>query len=223
MASTATNNETILAEEQSVLNKGEKEAEGTLLLTNQRLLFVAGQQEQMHTKLVFSDVRDVEQIPAHPLNLDIPLPSLISITGHKGSIGLPNLKVKWTTRSGEIKNTEFIQRIISNKRKRNLNDWAQVIDKLRSGTLQIHSIPPTPDVDTLEGKILNVLGDMQEKEQFEIENEIEKSFRIDVDPDQIEESCERLVSQGMADKVGDENVGVFYRKRSPLGEDDLSS
>ena len=58
---------------------------------------------------------------------------------------------------------------------------------------------------------------------FEIEEEIENTFNIDTDPDPVEAACDKLVSEGSVDVIPDNSGDKFYRKRSPLGEDDLSS
>ena len=80
-----------------------------------------------------------------------------------------------------------------------------------------------PSIETLEGKILRVLGDMQDKGTFEIEEEVESEFKLDLDVDDVQKACEKLVLLGLVDKTPDASGDAFYRKRSPLGEDDLSS
>jgi len=228
----STQDEIILAQEQSVLRKDSsgKKVDGTLILTDRRLLFVGANKEENLTgeignrsaTLRFADVEDLNEIPTQPYNLSIPLGSVISVSGSQGIFHTPELKVTWKENSA-TKNAEFTEDIIGG-RKKDLKDWAKLIQSLNSGKITIQrprNLPP--GIDTLEGKILHVLGDMQEKGTFEIEEEVEKEFKLDLDIDQIEQSCEKLALLGLVDKDPDASGDVFYRKRSPLGEDDLSS
>ncbi len=64
---------------------------------------------------------------------------------------------------------------------------------------------------------------MQEKGVFEIEEETETQFKLDLDPDNVEAACEKLASMGFLDKTPDNSGEVFYRKISPLGDDDPST
>jgi hypothetical protein len=125
-------NEVILAEEQSVVSKTERstEVQGTLALTNSRLVFAVAQEEEdvaeygarlgSHPTLRFSDINDLNSVAPNPVNLSIPLSSIISVTGHKGEIGLPNLKVRWRDDLWGTKNAEFSQQVISRERKKTL-------------------------------------------------------------------------------------------------------
>jgi hypothetical protein len=228
-------NEIMLAQEQSVVNKPThlgilSEVEGTLILTNKRLIFVTTSEQSQNVGvnlgvgggiLTFSDIDEINSIPSSPANTFIPIQSIISVSGHKGIMGPPVLRVKWQDESGE-KSTEFKETLIG-KRRKNLNDWAAVISGIKSGTQKIIDLPPAPSRDTLEGKILSVLGDMQEKGLLEIEEQTEEQFKLDLEPDDVEAACEKLVSLGLVDKIPDPSGDEFYKKRSPLGEDDLSS
>lgn len=220
--------EVILAQEQGVMARSsfERQVEGTLILTNQRLLFVGASQEEEIPggfgvdSLRFADVNSLDSLPNSQYNISIPLGDLSS---EKAShLGHPSLKVRWNDR-GEQQHEEFEQKLIGG-RKKNLNDWARVIEKIKSGALtpEIQKTPP-PGTDTLKGKILYTLGDMQEKGSLEIEEQVETSFKIDLDPDQVEDACKKLVEDGLVDVVPDSSGDDFYRKHSPLGEDDLSS
>ena len=96
---------------------------------------------------------------------------------------------------------------------------------LKAGEIRLQ-LPsaPTPGVDSLEGKALYILNDMQEKGMFEIEEEVEDTFKVeDIDPDELVAACKKLASQGFLDVIKDPSGDDFYKKRSPLGEDDLSS
>ena len=129
----------------------------------------------------------------------------------------PNLKIKYKACFSE-RDAEFIQTIIGG-RKKNLNDWAGVIADLKNGKIKIEIPSSLPGKDTLEGRIVNSLVDLQEKGVFEIEKEIETRYKIDLDPDRVEEACNNLVSKGILEKKSED----FYRLTSPLGDDDLSS
>ncbi len=223
----STDQEIILAQEQSVIAKSgfEKQVEGTLVLTNQRLIFVgATEEEDVRTMLGkdtlrFSDVDNLNSIPKSQYNLSI---SLAKMDSEKGShFGHPSLRVKWNDDSGE-RHEEFVEQLTG--RKRNLNDWADVIDKIKSGKLK-PDIPksPAPGKSTLEGQIMYILGDMQEKGSFQIEEQVEEMFKLDLDSDQVEAACKELVKMRFVDVLPDRSGDNFYRKHSPLGEDDLSS
>jgi hypothetical protein len=216
--------ELILAQEQSVLNKSGmgKEIQGTLVLTNSRLLFVATTEEDsssfgLSTIRYSTDVEDLNLIGQSPSNISIPLDAILMTKGSKGIMTNPNLKIKYRVGPSE-NNVEFVQTIIGG-RKKNLNDWAGVIANLKDGKIKIKIPSSLPSNDTLEGRIINSLADLQEKGIFEIEKEIETKYKVDLDPDGVEEACNNLVSKGILEKKSED----FYRLTSPLGDDDLSS
>ena len=217
------NRESILAQEQSVLHKIRtgSETQGSLVLTNSRLIFVAAVDEQRFSdgldSLRYADIEHLDSIGRNPANLSIPLDSITSAKGSSGFITNPNLKV-WHNVGSEEKEVEFIQ-TITGGRKKNLNDWATVIEKLKQGKISIKVPSWLPEKNSLEGRIFETLSDLQEKGIFEIESEIEKKYEIDLDPDQVEEACNNLVSKGILEKESED----FYRLPSPLGADDLSS
>ncbi len=225
--------EILLAQEQSVeCKKGfERETQGTLLLTNKRLVFVAvrpGNTEQdfylanLHfagAHLRFADVEDLRSIPKDRLNISIPLEKIEFEKGHGAIFSHASLKVKWVDEKRSEKTAEFYADLSGRGRKRGLNDWAKVIEDLKSGNKKVKAPLNLPSPDTLEGKIVYILSDLQEKGLFEIESEAESKFKVDLDPDEVERACGNLVSQGLLHK----KEGSFYRLASPLGEDDLSS
>ena len=49
------------------------------------------------------------------------------------------------------------------------------------------------------------------------------SFKVDLDPDEVQAVCDKLATQGVIKRYPDSSGDVFYRRASPLGEDDLSS
>jgi len=235
--------EVILAQEQAVdRGSGAKEPEGgfgaglmegTLVLTNKRLVFVTtGEAEEDLSepnafnpfgklKLFYSDAEDLKSIPADPDNLIVPLALVTSIKGHKGNGVKPKLEVKWLEGKRE-RTTEFSQRL-SGKRRKNLDDWARTIERLRKGKQPLVSLPKAPGLDTLEGQVLRVLSDSQEKGILTIGHLVEDAFKIELDPDQVKVASEKLTSAGLVRRRRDPSGENFYHKRSPLGDDDLSA
>jgi hypothetical protein len=174
--------------------------------------------------LFYSEIEDLSKIPPNPKNLFLILSSITAVSGERGGpLGRPTLKVSWKDEErGTIKSTEFQEILTGEDREKNLNDWAPVIEQLKAGTLKIQRFPPAPPTSNVEGKIAYMMGDMQEKGLNEIEQEVEEAFKIELEPDDVEASCEKLVSMGFLDKVNGD-AGPFYRKHSPIGIDGLSS
>jgi len=205
------------------------ELEGTLVLTNRRLIFACTNERQddlrapsapgvMH--IVYSDVEDLSSIPANDDNLFIELPSITSVAGHAGHVERPSLEVKWQE-GGKERGRVFIERLSGRGRQRNLNDWAAVIERLKAGNQSLLQLPAVPGPDTLEGKIVRVLADMQRKGMFEIEEGVEERFGGKVDPDAVQAACEGLATSGLVEKMADRSGNLYFQKRSPLGEDAL--
>jgi hypothetical protein len=240
--------EIILAEEEAVINHGVgivqeaesdmdvgKQTEGNLVLTNLRLIYAHGAQKEVDIpmgiidpfasqgkkRLIISDVEELDDIPADPYNIMIRITTITSVKGHHTPGFAPKLVLKWNE-AGVDKATEFIEQETGRSRRRNLNDWAPIIERLRTGKQKITILPPAPDRGTLEGRILLVLDDMQEKGMLTIEREVEEKFNTDLEPDQIKEACERLVVQGLIRKTDSSPEDPFYIKVSPLGEDDVN-
>jgi len=230
MESTA--DETMLAQEQGVRMRksGEREElkgglggelEGTLVLTNLRLIFVSTNESQDNVKLmrlVFSDVKDLGSIPKTGGNLFIPLSSITSVKGHFGRLERPSLEVKWQdVEQGRV----FVERLSGRGRRRNLNDWASVIERLKAGSQKFIQLPKVPLADTLDGKIMLILADMQRKGVFEIEQEVKDQFKTRLDPDDVQGACKRLAQSGLLEEIADPSGDAYYRKRSPLGDEAL--
>ena len=234
--------EMMLAQEQGVrLRKsGEKkeleggfgdELEGTLILTNRRLIFACSNEKEDILKpgrllrspimrLVYSDIEDLNSIPATGGNLSIQLSSLSSVKGHPGPIESPSLVLIWRE-YGKEDGRVFIERLKGRSRRRNLNDWTQVILRLKDRTQKLTPLPKPPSVDKLDGKVMVTLGDMQKKGLVEIEDETENQFKIKLDPDDVQAPCDRLAGSGLLERIAVPSGDVYYRKRSPLGEDTL--
>jgi len=232
----------MLAQEQAVIRRGVGlrkgveaafgaggETEGTLVLTDRRLVYVHGNEKEEDLRvgawsakrLFFSEVEDLVSMRLDSESIEIPLPNIVKVTGHGGEAISPKLVVNWT--DGAPKSTEFVQQITGGSRRKNLNDWAKVIEKLKANQLKIKSLPQAPGPDTLEGRVFAVLGDMQEKGPLAIEEEVEEHYKVDLDPDDVEEACDRLAAAGLVRKTAPPGEDPYYRKDSPLGDDDLSA
>jgi hypothetical protein len=202
--------------------------EGTLVLTNERLIFVCTDERGEDLPvgyfgdhmLLYSEVEDLDNIPNQAPNVFIQL-STVSAKGHKGELGRPSLEVSWKDqdRSHDLVFTETL----TGRRKKNLNDWASVIDKIKNGTQKLISLPNLQSTDSLEGKVMHVMVDMQEKGLLEIEEAVEGEFKIELDPDEVQVACDHLSSQRLLIRSPDSSGDIYYRRVSPLGEDDLSS
>ena len=232
--------EVMLAQEQGVIMResGEKkelegglggELEGTIILTNRRLIFVCTNEREedlrpvavpLVMRFVYSDVGDLKSIPKTSGNLFIELSSIESVKGHTGHIERPSLEVKWREGAHE-KGRVFIERLSGRSRRRNINDWAAVIERLKAGDQKLIQLPKAPGRDTLDGKIMVILADMQKKGVFEIEQEVREQFKAKLDPDDVQRACDTLAVNGLLEKMPDPSGGMYYRKRSPLGEDTL--
>lgn len=232
--------EVILAQEQGAMMRaagarkeleaefGAGEREGTLVLTNRRLVFACTDEKEedlpvaaWKVRFVYSVVEEISQIPNSPPNTFIPLESIASAKGHGGRLTRPSLEVEWEDAAGQHSHV-FVE-MLTGRRKRNLNDWAQVIENLKSGKQRLLALPQPPSIDTIEGKVMRALADMQEKGVFAIEEAIKSEFKLKMDPDEVQAVCDRLSSQGLVSRYPDPSGDVFYRKLSPLGEDNPSS
>ena len=237
--------EVVLAQDQGIRSRGSgvrkgveaefgiHQVEGTLVLTNKRLIFVCtGEREDDlmsesgldptgKVRLVFTDVEDVDQVPTGSPNIFIPFEAIRSVKGRGGGFERPTLEVRWDE-SGTERSTTFSEGMMG-RRGRKLEDWAPVIENLKAGRQKLIPIPEAPSKDTLQGKIVQVLSDMQEKGILEIEEAVETQFSLDLEPDEIQSACDTLSDQGLLKKYPDPGGDVFYRKASALGEDDLSS
>jgi hypothetical protein len=198
--------------------------EGTLILTNRRLIFVCTNDRGEDLPvgyfgdhlLVYSEVEDLDSIPPRSPNVFIPLQGA-SVRGHKEGIGRPNLEVTW--KDGDRNHTLVFTETMIGRRAKNLNDWAQVIAEIKEGTQKFANLPAVPATDTLEGKIMHVLADMQEKGILDIEEDVEGEYGLDLDPDEVQNACDRLASQGLLIRLPDSSGDTFYRRASQLGED----
>jgi hypothetical protein len=89
-----------------------------------------------------------------------------------------------------------------------------------------------PSTDSVEGKVLYLLGDLQTKSVLQLSKEAEKKFGSKIDFETVQRACDelewkiKLISGTYAGfwNDGDMERPPFYRKKPPLGDDfDLSS
>jgi hypothetical protein len=213
-----------------------KESEGTLILTNNRLIYARGDTNEKLSgtgsfvgdilgsgskSIVFLDADDLDDIKSDPANLWIELKSIVSVTGHKRMAQAPKLEVRWN--AGSERKTEFIQQITGSSRKKNLNDWAPVIERLKEGKQVFKPLPSAPDTATLEGRIYHLLSDYEERGPLTIEDEVEKRYKVELEPEDVEAACQKLVEQGLVEKTSVSGEAPFYEKVSPLGDDTLDA
>lgn len=198
--------------------------EGTLVLTNQRLIFVCTNDvgEDLPVGffgdhlLLYSQVEDLGSIPKQAPNVFIPL-AAASVKGHKGDFGRPSLEVTWKDQSGP--HGMVFTETLTGRRKRNLDEWAPVIDRIKEGTQVFTALPAAPPTESLEGRVLHTMADMQEKGVLEIEEDVEGEYGVDLDPDQVQAACDLLSSKHLLRRSPASGGDVFYRRISPLGDD----
>ena len=240
--------EVILAQEQGVINRGvgllsgiegafeEKETEGTLVLTNKRIIYARGDTSEKididvtgirgglspgWKSIVYLDVDDLSDIKSDPANLSIEFERLSAVKGIKRMAQSPKLEIEWN--DGQKKRTEFIQEVTGKSRRKNLNDWAVVIERLRQGKQKIVDLPLPPEADTLEGRILRLLSDYEERGPLTIELELEKRYNAELELDEVQAACDKLVSTGLVSKTVPPGEEAYYAKVSPLGRDNLEA
>lgn len=235
--------EVMLAEEQAVIHRGAGlkneveaafgigETEGTLILTNRRLIYAHKAAEEevdlpvgifTYKSVFIDDIEGLDAISNDAEGLEIPLSRIVRVEGHGGKDAIsPKLEVEYTLQSGETHWTVFVEQITGASRRKNLNDWPEVIMKLMAGQVRLIGLPDAPSETTLEGRIYRALGDMQEKGALTIEEEVEKRYNVDLDPDDVVITCDKLVGMGLIRKADTDEDDPFYQRISPLGQDDV--
>ena len=206
---------------------GVGEVEGTLVLTDQRLIFVCTDEKMVtlpvglfQATLIFSEVEEVGQIPQKPPNIFVTISSITSVKAHGGRLERPGFELEWED-GGTGRPFLVVQG--EERRGKGLKDWVPIIENLRAGRQKLVTIPQAPPIDTLEGRVVRVLSDMQEKGVLEVEEEVEDQFKVDLDPDEVQAACDSMASKGIIRRYPDSSGDIYYRRASPLGEDDLSS
>src|SRR5271157_764978 len=108
--------EVMLAQEQAVIRRGPGirkgveaafgfggETEGTLVLTDRRLVFVHGNEKEESLRiggfsakrLYFSDVGSLASMPLDSASVEIPISKIAKVAGHHGEAIAPKLEVNW--------------------------------------------------------------------------------------------------------------------------------
>src|SRR5271169_3651764 len=111
----------MLAQEQAVIRRGPGirkgveaafglggETEGTLVLTDRRLVYVHGNEKEddlrvgawSEKRLYFSDVDTLDSMPLDSASVEIPLSRIAKVKGHSGEAVAPKLEVRWTDQGG---------------------------------------------------------------------------------------------------------------------------
>lgn len=201
--------------------------EGTLVLTNKRLIFACANERDENLPgesglnpfgkidLVYAEVEDLDSISSGAPNVFVQLSTVSRATGHKGDLGRPSLQVDWDDASG--KHARVFTETLTGRKARALSDWALIIENLKAGKQKLVSVPPVPSTDTLEGKIIHILSDMQEKGLFSIEEAVETEYKLELDPDDVQAACDRLAAEGLLVRNSELTGDAFYRRVSPLG------
>ncbi len=182
--------------------------EGTLFLTNRRLVFVAGQEKP--------EDEDIQKMLDRPDALSIPLDQVVTAAGNRGILR-QSLNVVWhnPADSPSTTKTEFLQK----NRPRNLaeaqnaiNEWVlQIEDAAVSEvkTEQEEMVQSSPSWDQLDSKVLESLGDMKWKGFFQLERDLEETYGASLDPDDLEASCIRLAKEKL---IQQDKYGAFFKK-----------
>lgn len=189
--------------------------EGTLLLTNKRLFFYIGREQDDspldETKETsFENNKDVDKLS--DFQISIPLASIISARGNK-RIFRPTLSVVSHNSATDQKTAfEFIQKNKPNLDEDSINEWKDVIEEESSS--KVSAIRRKNSIqynfyNTVEARILAILDDVEWTGLFQIKSELEKKFYETSDIDQIESACKKLVGQKLAEQ---EENGEFFRK-----------
>jgi hypothetical protein len=228
----------MLAEELAVIHRGTglkkevegafgfgDETEGTLILTNRRLIYAHKTREEeedlpttlfSYKPIFIDDIEGLDSVDSDPEGLEIPLSQIVSVKGHGGRDAIaPKLEVHYRIPTGETNSTEFVEQITGVSRRKNLNDWAGMITKMKAGQVNLVELPAAPSEGTLDGRIYRILGDMQEKGTMTIEEEVEEKYNVDLDPADVAAACARLVRMGLIRKADVDYGDPFYARISP--------
>jgi hypothetical protein len=204
----STRSETTIRQESSVLCRNSLVLlEGTLTLTEKRLMFSAG------PKFETGDSQDRPETDSG--DLSIPLTSITSVLGKRGMLR-PSLTVFWRDdESGNSSKTEFSQksRHPPTSQEKNINEWDSEIRSMSLSEIATAQMKNSAQMnqDGIASKIVGILEEGQWKGFMQIERELEEKYGTQIDPDELEEECKKLVAEKVIEQ---DKVGEFYRKRS---------
>lgn len=182
--------------------------EGTLFLTDRRLVFVAGQE--------LDEGEDIQKMLDEADALSIPLDQVVTASGNRGILR-QSLNIVWHNPpdSPSTTKTEFLQK----NRPRNvaeaknaISEWVPQIEETAVSevkTEQEEMVRSSPSWDQLDSKVLQALGDMKWKGFFQLERELEETYGASLDPDDLETSCKRLVKGKLIEQ---DKYGAFFKK-----------
>jgi hypothetical protein len=186
--------------------------EGSLLLTNRRLIFVEGK-----GSLKDSELQSVLQENDH---FTIPLPQVANVSGKQGFLR-PSLTVAWhpTPEDPSSTKTDFLQKYRPQNledARNGINQWVAVIEQAATSDLDLAPLEmkneeeqPTIDDSELRSRLLEELNDKQWKGFFQIERDLGEKFGLSVDPDALERCCKNLVAEKLVEQ---DKHGEFFRK-----------
>ena len=180
--------------------------------------------------IYFSEIYDASEIPqdiwlSTSGSISFSLEDIDSATSEKRLLHKPTLKVVSNATDNRQPSIAEFQEQITGKRDCQLDEWAPLILKVKSGVLndKIHlALRLTslyPSVQTLEGKVFYILGDLQRKNAYEISSQIEEKFNEHVSLQDVEIVCLNLSKQGWIDEMfRDYSLPLLYCRNSPLVE-----
>ena len=178
--------------------------------------------------IYFSEIYDASEIPrdiglSTSGSISFSLEDIDSATSEKRLLHKPTLKVVSNATDNRQPSIAEFQEQITGKRDCQLDEWAPLILKVKSGVLndKIHlALRLTslyPSVQTLEGKVFYILGDLQRKNAYEISSQIEEKFNEHVSLQDVEIVCLNLSKQGWIDEMfRDYSLPLLYCRNSPL-------
>jgi hypothetical protein len=182
--------------------------EGTLFLTYRRLVFVPGQE--------FEEGEDFQKLIEKSDVISIPLDQIVTVLGNRGILK-QSLNVVWhdPPNTPSTTKTDFHQK----NRPRNMeeaqnaiNEWVSQIEAaaLPEGKAELTTLEDSSlKWDQLDTKVLQSLGDMNWKGFFQLERQLEETYGGNLDPDELESCCARLVKEKLIEQ---DKFGAFFKK-----------
>ncbi|MCL5069210.1 MAG: hypothetical protein M1368_12790, partial [Thaumarchaeota archaeon] len=200
--------------------------EGDLTLTNKRLLFVSSKGRPPVTEpedLVPESTKVVEddEDPENPpdqgsQSFSIPLSSIVNVEGKRGMLR-PSLTVYWRDDSqNPTAKMEFIQKTRRVSSSENINEWGSEILRISFADISLtqkkNSDLEAVDQESVASKILGILDADEWKGLFQIKKELREEYDTDIDIDELETQCNKLVTEKLVER---DEIGEFYRKLIP--------
>lgn len=210
--------------------------QGSLVLTNKRLLFIVGDRwkrddglpplmstslSDMGTNQSDKEDSSSNDIPDNTNNFSIPLDRVESTVGRKGILK-NTLFVRIRDQvTDELTTLEFNARVRppSLEDPGNIDNWASWIEKAQTSTPEEFentygekSTQPSGYFrEGLDHMIMDLLDDEEWKGLFQMGEELSLRYNESIDVDEIESACKALVKQKL---VEEDDMGEFFRKRT---------